>query len=154
MAQTAPASPSEPRTILSLRTRPLPEVVRIDGQAFELTELADLSLNERVELRNLLERTRELEAMKPAKRTADDDAEYRQRVGQLAQISLRRAPAELVAKIPLDQQEELVATFFAMRVGPRMAHLLQALSSGTSRSTRRTSSRSSRTATAGIRRAG
>lgn len=154
MAQTPSASPSEPRTILSLRTRPIPEVVRIDGQAFELTELGELSLNERLELRNLLERIRVIDAMKPAKRTAEDDAEYRQRIGELAQISLRRAPAELVAKIPLDQQEELVAAFFAKRVGPRLTNLLQAMSSGTSSSTRQTSSRSSRRATAGIRRAG
>lgn len=153
MAQTRDASPSEARTILSLETRPAPEVVRIDGQAFEMTALGELSLNERFELRNLLERTRALEAISPKKRDADDEREYRQRVGQLAQISLRTAPPELVAKIPLEQQEELVATFFAKRLGPRWATMVRALS-GPSRSTRTTSSRSSRTATAARRRAG
>lgn len=145
--------PDDPRTILSLETRPTPEVVRIDGVAYDMTTLGELSLNERHELKNLFERTRALEGIKPERRTPDDDAEYRQRIGELAPYALRKAPPELIAKLPLEQQEALIAAFFVKRIGPRWEALMGAMFLP-SRSIRRTSLRSSRGRTAGIRRAG
>jgi len=155
MTRSTPTTPPDtgPRVVLDLSTRPVPDIIRIDGRAHELRPLGMLSLNERYELGRRFERLRALEA-KP-KRTDKDETEYRRRIRDLCAMALPDAAAADLDKVPLDQQEELVALFFVKTVGRRGAVLAQLGASATrSPSTRETSRPTSRRSTAAARATG
>lgn len=154
MVRKAEDSTSEagPKTLLSLTTRSRRDVVRIDGVAYDMATLGSLSLNERQDLGQAIARMRKLE--RQSKRSADDEREYSQRIREVCELALPKAPASVIAKLPRDRQEVLAGTFFALLVersgrGQAFDQYLRARS-GLTKSRRASSSRGSRRSTAAI----
>ena len=156
MVRTAAATPPGDRNDepieLTLTTRTPAGVVRIDGgDTYDMVHWDALSLNQRFDLGNAIKRCRIIEGKK--KRTAADDREYVSRVLWMCQQITPTMPAAVMSKLPIDQREALVATFFARNAG-RNAAVLRALGLPVPALTPSGSSPNSRRRTAATRRAG
>lgn len=150
--QTQSASAEENGALLTLTSRVARDVVRIDGVAYDMVRLGDLSLNQRAAVVQVARRMAKLEKLLARRASAADEEEYRQRLRWVCGLALPDAPDEVLGRLPRDEQELLAGTFFALVAarGGRGAALAKMLA--TTIPSR--SSPASKPSTAAIRRAG
>lgn len=110
--KSAIAPPAEPVITID-RINAVRGVIRIHGRSFDLLELDGLGLRARSVINRHWRRISALEELEPENVTAADEAEYEDRLHQLAPLIVPAAPAELLAKLKIDELVDLAAAFFA-----------------------------------------
>lgn len=136
MVQDTKSPPPSDSPFISLETIDgSVDVVRIDGQSFDMLSIDSVGLRTRARIQRLLKRIEALEAKEDP--TENDETEYRDRLLDIAAIALPGAPDDTTAKLGTGSLANLATAFFvraALR-SPRLemlANLTGAMSSRSS----------------------
>jgi len=109
-------SPAPPEPLLVLeQLDPLAGLfVRINGVSYDLANRDSWGLKQRLHVKRLAERCEALEGTEDP--TADDEAEYLQRLRGLAQAALPDLPEEVVEKLQPGQLSDIWMTFLGCQL--------------------------------------
>jgi hypothetical protein len=133
MVQDTKSPPPTDSTFISLETIDgSADVVRIDGQSFDMLSIDSIGLRTRARIHRLLKRIEALETKEDP--SENDEAEYRDRLRDVAAIALPGAPDDVIAKLRVGSLADLATAFFvrAALKSPRLemlANLTGAMSS-------------------------